>query len=254
MNPTHIESAGGFQAGRLFVFDELSSTNEWSLNQGDTGTHGDTAWCQRQTAGRGRRGRHWHAPGELGLTFSARIAQESLTEHLPLGLFGLAGALAVRESLKHFGITSHAKWPNDVWVNERKICGILAERRGLSNVLVLGVGLNVNTASKDWGKQAYQTPPTSMSMESGGEQFIIRDVLNVVLTSLNTTFSLSGKSVISAWRKQDQWVNKSVKVCQAESSVTGCYLGIDDDGCARLRLADGSEQCIVAGDISLRHE
>ncbi|MDE0839364.1 MAG: biotin--[acetyl-CoA-carboxylase] ligase [Kiritimatiellae bacterium] len=190
----HIESTGGFQAGRLFVFDDLSSTNAWLLDQGDSSIHGDTVWCQRQTAGRGRRGRHWHAPGELGLTFSVRIDQESLKERLPLGLFGLAGALAVRESLKHFGIASHAKWPNDVWVSERKVCGILAERRGLSNVAVLGVGLNVNTAPKDWGEHAYLTPPTSMSMESGAAQFIIHDVLTAVLASLNTTLSLSGKA------------------------------------------------------------
>ncbi|MFT5240036.1 MAG: BirA family biotin operon repressor/biotin-[acetyl-CoA-carboxylase] ligase [Candidatus Promineifilaceae bacterium] len=254
MTPTYIESSGGFQAGRLFIFDELSSTNAWLLDQGNTSKHGDTAWCQRQTEGRGRRGRHWHAPGELGLTFSVRIDQESLTEHLPLGIYGLAGALAVNETLKHVGIASHAKWPNDVWVRERKICGILSERRGLSNGVVLGVGLNVNTAPKDWGKHAYLTAPTSMSMERGGQPFIIRDVLNAVLASLNTTLSLSAKSVISAWREQDQLSNKLVKIYQTNTPLSGRYLGVDDDGCARIRLADGSEQCIVVGDISLRQE
>lgn len=146
---------------RVHRFAEVSSTNDLAA-QGGYG-HGDLLLAERQTAGRGQRGNRWESKGGINALFSAVVAptHRRVDEQFALSM---GTALAVCDVAAGFGVQARVKWPNDIYVGDKKLCGILIEHSSMGVSLsrsVLGVGVNVGQC--DFPPQAGN--PTSLHLE-----------------------------------------------------------------------------------------
>ncbi len=164
--PLHTSIVGS----RVLLFEQADSTNSRALElEGD----GVVVVAESQTAGRGRHGRVWQSEPGLGLWFSVGFEPE--VEGL---IFG--GVLAVRDALGPFCRLT-VKWPNDLLLGGKKVCGILVETRGSRSVV--GIGLNVHHRRKDFPAWL-QNSATSLELETGS-RFDRRHLLRSILTALD---------------------------------------------------------------------
>lgn len=155
---------------RILIFEEVDSTNNYALRLGGDGT---VVIAERQTAGRGRQGRSWHSAPGLGLWFSVAFAG-----YVPGLTF--AAALAVREALRP-ACEPELKWPNDVLLGGKKVCGILTEFR--EDCTALGIGINVHHRAEDFS-EAVREGATSLELATG-RRFRRSEVLQGVLNHLD---------------------------------------------------------------------
>lgn len=199
-----------------------------------------------QSAGRGRLARRWEAPPDTSLACSVLVApRRPMPEWgwLPL-LVGMAVTDGVRAAT---GLDARLKWPNDVLVRDRKLCGILCESVGSAEVprAVLGFGLNVNL-------RADQLPvPTATSTRLEGSDAGATAILAAVLRSLETWFTAwdAGQDVVDAYRRRCDTIGREVVVRVAGGdAVTGTAVGVDAGGGIVVRTASG-ERTFVAGDV-----
>lgn len=156
----------------IYKYDTLNSTNTTAM--GAEYGHGDVVVADRQTAGRGQRGNRWEAAVGQNLTFS--VVVEPL--HLAPGeqfVLSMIAALAVYDTLGELGICARLKWPNDVYVGDAKIAGILIENQLMGahaiNKSVIGVGLNVN--QREFVQM--EVMPTSVALCAAGSHGSIND-------------------------------------------------------------------------------
>ncbi len=158
LKPENVEPLLRGSFGRPYIHhDTVASTQEPARLLG----HGGVVACELQTAGRGRLGRVWECPHGTGVMFSLALEPGTPTELLPP--LSLVIADAVCDAV---GAGSGVRWPNDVVVGDRKLCGVLVEHR--EGKLVAGVGLNANLSS-DQLPTAARVAPTSLSIETGAE-------------------------------------------------------------------------------------
>ena len=145
--------------------DETGSTNDRARELALGGApHGTVVVAEHQSAGRGRQGRTWSAPPGRALTLSVLVrSQQARMELLPLAV-----ALAVCEACEAAApVSCQIKWPNDVWIDGRKVAGILIEARPQEGWAVLGIGLNVDTAEDELEPELRETA-TSLRIATGG--------------------------------------------------------------------------------------
>jgi BirA family biotin operon repressor/biotin-[acetyl-CoA-carboxylase] ligase len=223
---------------RLQVLQETASTNAVVAARARAGEPaGLVVVAEAQTAGRGRLDRSWVSPPRAGLTFSVLLRPDLPPAQWPwLPLWaGLAVATALRERAE---VEAELKWPNDVLVQGRKLCGILAEVPE-SGAVVLGIGLNVTTAAEEL-PHAQAT-----SLRLAGARTTDRDtVLRAVLRSLRTVLD-DPSAARAAYRERCSTLGRRVRVdLPADRSVEGIAEAVDDDG--RL-VVDGT--AYGAGDV-----
>ncbi len=197
-----------------------------------------------QTAGRGRGANVWHS-GRGTITATIVLpAHDSLPpEHVPL----VAG-LAVRNAVARFGIESaKIKWPNDIWVEDRKLAGLLCER--IDRVDLIGVGLNVNAK---WLPRGLESKAISMS-QCIAQPLDINEVLIVLSANLRELLSDARTSlagVLPQIRAVDALVGRRIRVTDADRVLEGLYEGIDPRGRLRLNVS-GQTRSLFSGSITL---
>ena len=212
--------------GRPRVHHRLTdSTNERARELASRGApHGTLVTADEQTAGRGRQGREWLAAPGSALLMSLVLRNASAT--LPL-----AAAVAVCEALP---VEAAIKWPNDVWVDGRKVAGILVEARPQEGWAVLGIGVNVRDA-----------PPlehvTSLDSAIGTE-----DLLDRLLLALDAWLSRPLPEVLATWRSRDALLGETVRW----QNGSGKGVGIDESG-ALLVDTDSGVVALNAGEVHL---
>mgnify|MGYP002759888614 CR=1 FL=1 len=233
------------------VYDEIDSTNAEALRLVAEGRPAPfLVLAERQSAGRGRRGRAWSSPFAQNLYYSLVLRVDGGMRQLE-GLSLVVG-LAVRRALQEMGVRAGLKWPNDVLVENRKIAGILLELVGdPADVchVVLGVGINVNMQHAEID-QAW----TSLCLELGRE--INRNALAASLgDSLQDYLArhrAEGFGALQAeWESAHLWQGRAVSLVAGSSSINGVVLGIDHQGALRLSV-DGIEKSFSGGELSLR--
>lgn len=210
--------------------------------------------AERQTSGRGRRGRSWVSPFGENLYYSLVVRVEGGMRQLE-GM-SLAVGLALLQVIRGFGVAEAGlKWPNDVLVGERKLAGILLELSGdPADVchVVIGIGLNVNMLAADQG--AIGQPWTSMRAELG--RLLNR---NELVSELNRQLSryldiqLRGgfAALQDEWQACHLWQGRPVALTAGGEPIEGEVLGVDRSGAIRLRV-DGAERSFSGGELSLR--
>ncbi len=207
-------------------YDILGSTNDmaraWAL---EGAQEGSTVWAEEQSTGRGRRGAVWlSGPGE-GLTFSV-----ILRPGMPRALWprlALVSGLAVVRVLEGQGLAAELKWPNDVMVKGRKICGILVE--AFDDSVIVGVGINVNEAVFP---ESIADIATSMRAESG-RNFVLSDLLENCIEELlhhARLVELDFPFLAEAMRERCALTGRRVRILSAGASIVGMVRGISNQG------------------------
>lgn len=195
--------------------------------------HGTLVTAHEQTAGRGRQGRAWSAaPGEALLM--------SLLVRDPRPLLPLAAAVAVCEAFEL--LEAAVKWPNDVWVDGRKVAGILLEGRPQEGWAVIGIGLNVRTR-----EFPDELRDTATSLKLAGVDATVADARHGVVTSLDRWIDASEREVLGAWRARDALRGRHVRWGAGE----GTAAGISDGGALLVRTEAGAQVELDAGEVHL---
>lgn len=235
------------------VLDSVDSTNAEALRAISKGAPMPLlVLAERQTAGRGRRGRVWVSPYGENLYYSLAVRMEGGMARIE-GLSLVVG-LAVLEALREEGVTDAGlKWPNDVLVGGRKLAGILLELVGDPGDVchvVIGVGVNVNmknTASvdQDW---------TSVRLQAA--RLVDRSRLAAVISrklhaNLAKHARLGFAQMREEWEQHHLWQGRAVTLSSGARQVEGVALGVDDQGALRLKV-EGLEQVFSGGELSLR--
>ena len=189
--------------------------------------HGTLVTADQQTAGRGRQGRQWTAPPRTAVLMSVLL--RDLDEDQ--AVLPLAAAVAVCDASP--GLETRIKWPNDVWIDRKKLAGILVEGRPQEGWAVLGIGLNVSAHPPD-------LPATSLG-EDDPEPVLAR-----VLQALGGWLERPQDEVLEAWRERDALTGERVRWASGE----GVAEGIDDSG-ALLVKTSGGRINLDAGEVHL---
>ena len=224
------------------------STNDRARELATAGApHGTVVLAEEQTAGRGRQGRSWLAPPGRALTLSivARLGGSAL-ELLPL-----SAAVAVCEACERAApVACRIKWPNDVWIERRKVAGILIEARPQEGWAVLGIGLNADTSEAELDHEIAETA-TSLRIASGGP--VDREVaLEALLERLAERLGSDRDSLLGAYRERDALYGSEIAWSGPDGSSEGRAEGVNEDGNLVVFTADGERRTLTAGEVHLR--
>jgi BirA family biotin operon repressor/biotin-[acetyl-CoA-carboxylase] ligase len=214
-------------------------------------SEGTVVTATHQSAGRGRRGRQWlDAPGE-SLLMSV-VLRPGIPPNLAPQL-SLVAAVAVADALERAGVPAAIRWPNDVMVGKRKICGLLPEAvttlEGALEHVILGIGLNVN--QRDF-PAPIRTLATSMRMETGSER-AVEGMLDAVLAALGGSwyprFVDGGLgALLPAWLERAQGIGSRARAADGREGIA---LGLAPDGALLLRTDGGETVRVVAGEVMM---
>jgi BirA family transcriptional regulator, biotin operon repressor / biotin---[acetyl-CoA-carboxylase] ligase len=208
------------------------STNQRAKELAAAGApHGTLVTADEQTAGRGRQGRQWTAPPRSAVLMS--VVLRELDEMLPL-----VAAVAVADAVS---VAATIKWPNDVWIDGRKVAGILVEGRPQEGWAVLGVGLNVTTETFP-----DELVATATSLRLSGIEVEPETVLGNLLRSLAGWLGAPPARVLDAWRSLDALKGERVLWTGGE----GVASGIDDSGALVVETSAGAVT-LDAGEVHL---
>ncbi len=237
--------------------DEIESTNAEAKALANRGApEGTVVVAEAQTAGRGRLGRRWTSPAGKGLLFSV-----VLRPPLPMSeahLLTLVVAAAAAEAIeKHVETHVAIKWPNDLFIGDRKVGGILMEVSGEQDEVdwvVVGIGLNVNTEFSEL-PVALRRTATSLKMVSGAA--VDRsEVLASLLLSLEAHYKAAARGgfehALSAFRERDYLLARTISVDTRQGPVVGAAAGIDDRGALLVELPERRIRSFNSGDVTLQ--
>lgn len=244
---------------KIFFSREVGSTNDWAKELALLDApEGTVAIAETQTVGRGRIGREWVSP-KGGLYFSI-VLRPKLKVDETVKLVFVAG-LAVAEALHElYGLKAETKWPNDVLLNGRKVCGILSETNitgEVANFVVVGVGVNANFLVEEALPETLWDSATSLIAVLG--RMVLLDVLfRTLLERFENLYDLFLKDgfsqILEKWKKHAGFFGKHVEVTCGNENLAGLALDVEDDGSLALKLEDGTVKHIFVGDVSLRQK
>jgi len=256
--PTIVAATRNTLFGRAIrYYDEIESTNlEAKSLAADGAPEGTVVIAECQTAGRGRLGRRWTSPAGRGLLFSVVLRPD-----LPMSdahLLTLVAATAAADAIEaHTGVAVRLKWPNDLFIDDRKFGGVLTEITGEQDVIdwvVIGIGLNVNTEYTDLPVPLRRSA-ASLKM-AAGHPVDRSELLARILLSLESSYLAVRRNgfaqAIESFRDRDYLSHKTVSVQTREGPVVGEMVGIDDRGALLLQLPHRHIRRFYAGDVSVR--
>lgn len=240
----------------LHHFYKIGSTNTAAMAAAAEGApEGSVFLAEEQTAGRGRGANSWQSPRSTGVYCSA-VVRPALPPSEVLVL-SLAAGLAVRSAIQQIDtrVNADLKWPNDVLIDGKKVCGILTEMNAEATrvrYIVVGIGINVNQASFPKELQA-----TSLRLETGSEWSRV-ELVAALLKSLDREYRqlLQGcgahESILRRFAENSSWVqDKTVRIEENGSGFEGTTAGLDERGFLRVRTSKGM-QTVLSGTVRER--
>lgn len=244
--------------GRKFIyFNSIDSTNNAAKKiADDENSHGTVLISEEQTNGKGRLGRHWISPKYKGIWMS--IILKPNLDPIDASKITQIAAAAVTLSLLEMNIKASIKWPNDIILNHKKVCGILTEMNAeLTNIhhVIVGIGINVNADKEDFPDDL-KNIATSLKIESNNK--INRQILTAKI--LNNFEILYDKFI------NNNDIESSLKICREYSAILGSEiiiinkgekvsakaLDIDEKGKLIVKYSNGNIEKIISGEISIR--
>ena len=239
----------------IFHFFSVDSTNAFAsrlLLHGRGAANGTVVIAESQTSGKGRRGRSWYSEQENGLYFSMVLRPRVPPGFAPL--FTLGTAVALHNSIETItGLSVDIKWPNDLLLQDKKFCGILAEMQAefdRVHSLIIGVGININHVEfpEDIAENA-----TSLRLVSGRIHSRIEILVEFLeeFEVLLSEFEKSGPaSIIEAWTKHSSFaVGRRLQINDGFHVIDGITRGLNPFGALRLETADGKIEEVYSGDV-----
>jgi len=251
---TNLET--DFIGREIHYFEKISSTNTVAKRQAQKDAkEGTTIIAETQTRGKGRLNRTWLSPkGGIWLSIILRpeiAAEESLK-------ITLTGAVAVAKTLrKMFNLKAEIKWPNDVLINHKKVCGILTEAalKGKTiNFVIIGIGINANFTLMTLPKNLQATATTLK--EALREDVDREKLVCFLLKEFESCYKMfkerKFKQLLKEWRAMASFLGKEVEVVSFKEKFRGVATDIDNDGTLIVKLADGTTKKVLSGDVTVR--
>lgn len=247
-----------YKTNNIYVYDTLDSTNIRAKQLAlENAPHGTVVLSRQQTSGRGRLGRSFFSPRE-GIYLSIIVKPDfDLSKSV---LVTSAAAVAVAESIEEIcGIDAKIKWVNDIYADDKKVCGILTE--GITNFetgqiesLIIGIGVNTNV--KDF-------PKDLLSIAGAVEGDYSKSTLAaaIITRTLDLMDSIEDRGFISAYRDKSLVIGKSVRIFKGVykslpeeelQARPARVLDIDDNGCLVVLYSDGTRESLTSGEITVR--
>lgn len=243
-------------AGKTVHFaEEVNSTNEWAKTLGKEGAaHGTLAVAEYQSAGKGRLGRRWTAPAGSSVMMTILLRPDFEPQYAPM--LTVVMGLSVAQAAQRMGVDTSIKWPNDVVVSRKKICGILTEmsvEEGNIRYVVIGVGINVNL---DTLPDELADKATSLYLETG-KTYDRNEMVAYVMECFEENYERFVKSGDLALLQEDYNrmlanCGQPVRVLDPLSPYEGTARGIDQKGELVVEKTDGTVVCVSAGEVSVR--
>lgn len=258
MSKAEIESLMDtkWAGSNVVYYDEIDSTNNRAKEAGDNkAPHGTLFVADMQVAGKGRRGRVWQSPAGSSIYMTILLYPEISPLKAPQ--LTLVMAIAVAEGIKEVtGLDTKIKWPNDIVVNGRKICGILTEMSteiDYINHVVIGAGINVN--QDDFPEDIRKTA-SSLKMELG-KQVKRSELIVAIMKSFEKDYEIFVKTedlsgLQELYNSMLVNLDRDVKVLEPGNEYEAHALGINKTGELIVRTAEGEEKEIYAGEVSVR--
>lgn len=245
-----------FIGREIHYFEKVSSTNTVAKQQARKGAkEGTTIIAETQTRGRGRLNRAWVSPrGGIWLSIILRpriTAEDSLK-------MTLTTAVAVAKTLREvFGLKAEIKWPNDVLIDDKKVCGILAEAslRGKTvDFIVIGVGINANLDAEALSKEVQTTATTLkevLKTEVDREKLVCL-FLKEFEIHYKTFKAKKFETLLNQWRSMAGFLGKKVTISGSGEKFEGVAMDVDENGALLVRLANGTVRRVLSGDVTVR--
>ena len=240
----------------LLFHERIGSTNGLAKKQALIGApEGTLVLAEEQTAGRGRLDRRWLSHGHKNLLFTILLRPPLNADNIFI-LTMILGISTIDSVKEMTGLDVFIKWPNDLYLNNRKLAGILTEfsvKDGLVEYVIIGLGLNVNWMPGEGDGLLY--PATSILAEAG-----ISISRNELLVGILKRFEISYGSVLSGetedlysrWNRLSLIIGRDVEIISSDKILKGKAISIDRQGALILKNSQGKEVKILSGDVSLR--
>jgi BirA family transcriptional regulator, biotin operon repressor / biotin---[acetyl-CoA-carboxylase] ligase len=239
---------------QILRFESLPSTNLEAARRAVAGAaEGLCVLAAEQTAGRGRLQREWVSPKKAGLYFSIILRPGFEQNGWPL--LTLMAAIAVHDALlDSCALKTDIKWPNDILVNEKKLCGILAEtvETPLGRAVVVGIGINL---TKNSFPSEFASIATSVEV-AAGQKPALEVVLAALVGSLSSYYQTlqhpgGPEAITREWCKRSSYSEgKRIKVSYGNESFQGTTRGLECDGALRVETSQGQIKAVRAGDVT----
>ncbi len=242
-----------FIGREIKYFTEITSTNDMAKELASKGAReGTIVLAETQTRGKGRLGRRWLSP-EGGIWFSV-ILRPKISARDSYQLTFMTAVAVAKTIRKMFRVSVEIKWPNDVLVNERKVCGILTETSTRGNAVdfvIIGVGVNANVDLTSFPKDLWVSV-TSLEAEMKGEVDRER-FLCVLLKEMENYYKMLQEKkfelVLEEWKSLTTLFGARVEVTSFEEKIRGLAVGVNQNGSLEVQLKNGTVRKILSGDV-----
>lgn len=230
---------------RMRYFPEIGSTMDVARDLAKEGaSEGTIVVAEIQSRGRGRLSREWVSPSG-GIYFTVILRPRINPTYAPR--INLMAAVAVASAIKRlFGLKAQLKWPNDVLIEGKKVCGILAEMEAemdVVNFVNVGIGINANSSIPRFRRTA-----TSLK-DVVGKEISRKEFLGVLMTEIDRRLPLlMTRQLLEQWKELSATLNKQVRIASVGEEVAGKAVDIDDSGALLVKGEDGSVRTVLVGD------
>lgn len=239
----------------IIYYEAIDSTNNEAKKKAREGaSEGTLIIADQQTAGKGRLGRSWISPSGEGIWMSLILRPHILPNQA--SQLTLIAGLGMCEAIERVtGLKAQIKWPNDVVVNSKKICGILTEMSAQVEQIeyvVVGIGVNVNLSSIP-----EELPYASSLAIEGGKEYSRKKIIATFLEIFEVDYTQYVKSLNLNFIKERYeqsciTLHRQVKLITKENECIAKALGINEEGALMAQMQDGSIQTVSSGEVSVR--
>ena len=242
----------------LYIYKEVSSTNTvakfLSKNNAENGT---VVISEKQTGAKGRSGKSWESP--LGGVWLSIIVNP-IVDYSKLPLITLATGVAVAKTLERVGVENpEIKWPNDIMINGKKVCGILTEAVTKFNRIesvIIGVGIDANLSVTDFPEELQEgTTTLKEELHKEGNENLLIKIFFEEFEKINELFnSKEYEAILKEWRKRSYSIGKIVEVREPFNTYYDAYvLGISKEGALVVEKIDGTLEKVISGECIIKN-
>ncbi|MGL5695047.1 MAG: biotin--[acetyl-CoA-carboxylase] ligase [Peptostreptococcaceae bacterium] len=244
-----------FIGKNIIHFESIDSTNIYAKKIAQDELDGTVIISEEQTNGRGRLGRIWDSKAYEGIWMSIVLKPNILPYKTPF--LTIVAAVSIAKALDTLGVSVGIKWPNDIILNNKKLCGVLTELSAeidRVNYIVLGIGMNVKTL--DFSKEIENI---ATSLYNEGYVIPRVDIVKEILKEIEKNYlryveNIDKKSILDEYRKYSVIIGKNIyTIKNNEKELVQC-IDINEDGNLVVKRSDGNIEEIISGEISIRGE
>jgi len=243
-----------FTGKKIVHKSAIASTNNLAKELAEKGAEeGTVVIAEEQSCGKGRLDRSWSSPPG-GIWLSVILRPQVLP--LEASRFTLLAAVAAAKAIENLGIEPEIKWPNDILINGKKVCGILLELSAQPDrieYLVIGFGINANIDKKEIPQESRDRATTLVEVSGRRieRRLLVADLLYELEAYYRRLLGGEWRNILVDWMSRCKMLHQNISLSTLQGEVEGEFTGVDDFGALRMKLSDGAIKTFTAGDVTV---